>query len=284
MEAQNKHTISFAGSGNVGSFLSVELFKAGCSIKQIFSRTLENAQILADKVNAEPIANIDLIDDKIDLLIVALPDRIIPEFCKNLNTALAKRREAGETNGHDKPLLNVASTAGSVLLSEFSFPFILNGVLYPLQSFTMSTKPSVNNIPFCIEAEDGRLNILLKHIAAIISDDVREVNSQQRLKLHLAAVYSSNFSNHLFAIAHKIIQQSNLDFNILWPLLSETVNRLKECNPEDVQTGPAIRNDMQTIEKHIELLSKYENEYFGRIYQLMSESIQIMSTKKTDKN
>ncbi len=284
MKAQHKFTISLAGSGNVGSFLAAELFNAGCTIRQIFSRTLDNARKLAYKVQAEPISDIDSLDDNIDLLIVALPDRIIPEFCQGLNSVLSKREASSEAGGHNKPLLCVASTAGSVSLNEFRFPLLLNGVLYPLQSFTMSTKPFVKDIPFCVEADDDRLKIFLKQIAALISEDVREINSEQRLSLHLAAVYSSNFSNHLFAIAHKIIRHSNLDFSILWPLINETINRLREFDPEDVQTGPAIRNDIQTIEKHLELLANFDDEYIKRIYQLISESIYNTSQKEASES
>src|SRR5512133_345250 len=134
MNAQNKPTVSFAGSGNVGSFLAVELFKAGCTIKQVYSRTLENAKILAEKVDAEPIDRLDLINIDIQLLIVALPDKVIPEFCATLSNELSTRNSVNGITEYVKPELWVASTAGSVMLDEFKLYFFNSGVLYPLQS------------------------------------------------------------------------------------------------------------------------------------------------------
>lgn len=279
MNAQKKLTVSIAGSGNVGSFLAIELFKAGCVIGQVFSRTLENAQKLAFRVNAEPIDRIDSIDFNIHLLIIALPDKIIPGFCEELSN-IASGRE-GATGGviDANPDIFIASTAGSVMLSEFSQYFNHCGVLYPLQSFTLMTQPDAKIVPFCIEGTDEQIKSLLTRTALLISNDVRFVNSEQRLILHMAAVFASNFSNHLFAIAGSIIKQNDLDFNILWPLINETVGRLKECKPEEVQTGPAIRNDIQTMEKHLEQLDGYGNENFKLIYELISRSIYQMSTK-----
>lgn len=279
MDAQKKLTVSIAGSGNVGSFLATELFNAGCVIRQIFSRKLENAQKLAEKVGAEPIDAISFIDLNIQLLIVALPDKVIPEFCKALKKSQTESEGLTGDIIYINPDLCVASTAGSVMLSELSQYFSHCGVLYPLQSFTMKTKPDARNIPFCLEGTDSETNNKLMSVALLISNDVRFVNSEQRLILHMAAVFVSNFSNHLFAIANRIIQQSDLEFNILWPLIYETVNRLRECKPEEVQTGPAVRNDSQTIEKHLVLLDHYDNKNFKKIYELISRSILEISTK-----
>lgn len=279
MDAQKKLTVSIAGSGNVGSFLATELFKAGCVIRQVFSRTHENAQKLASKVDAEPIVKIDSIDFNIHLLIIALPDKVIPGFCEVLSKVTSVREGVTRSVVDPNPDICIASTAGSVMLSEFSQYFNHCGVLYPLQSFTLMTQPDAKIVPFCIEGTDEQIKSLLTKTALLISDDVRFINSEQRLILHMAAVFASNFSNHLLAIASSIIRQNNLDFNILWPLINETVGRLKECKPEEVQTGPAIRNDIQTMEKHLELLDGYRNENFKLIYEIISRSIYQMSTK-----
>lgn len=281
MDAQKKLTVSIAGSGNVGSFLAVELFKAGCVIRQVFSRYQENAQSLAVKVDAEPIDRIDSIDFNIHLLIIALPDKVITGFCEALSKVASIREGVTRSVIDSNPDICIASTSGSVMLSEFSQYFNHCGVLYPLQSFTMLTQPDAKIIPFCIEGTDEQIQTLLTRTALLISDDVRFINSEQRLILHMAAVFVSNFTNHLFSISNNIIKQTNLNFNILWPLINETVSRLKEYKPEEVQTGPAIRNDIQTIEKHLALLDGYNNDNYKKIYERISESILQMSTKKT---
>jgi predicted short-subunit dehydrogenase-like oxidoreductase (DUF2520 family) len=266
MEAQQKLTLSIAGSGNVGSFLATELFNAGFTIRQIYSRTLANAEKLALKVNAQAVDSSTLITDNIDLLVIALPDNIIPIFCEELS----KSKPASS--------LKIATTAGSVSLNEIKRYFNNCGVIYPLQSITKITRPDVKSIPFCLEGTNELIKSLLVRIASAITDDIRDINSEQRLLIHLAAVFASNFTNHLIAIADDIISKGGIDRNILWPLINETVSRLKNNNPLDIQTGPAKRNDTETMAKHMELIRKIETESIGSIYKIISNNIAIMST------
>lgn len=266
MESQQKLTLSIAGSGNVGSFLATELFNAGFTIRQIYSRTLANAEKLALKVNAQAVDSSTLITDNIDLLVIALPDNIIPIFCEELS----KSQPASS--------LKIATTAGSVSLNEIKRYFDNCGVIYPLQSITKITRPDVKSIPFCLEGTNELIKSLLVRIASAITDDIRDINSEQRLLIHLAAVFASNFTNHLIAIADDIISKGGIDRNILWPLINETVSRLKNNNPLDIQTGPAKRNDTETMAKHMELIRKIETESIGSIYKIISNNIAIMST------
>lgn len=266
MESQQKLTLSIAGSGNVGSFLATELFNAGFTIRQIYSRTLANAEMLALKVKAQAVDSSTLITDNIDLLVIALPDNIIPIFCEELR----KSKPASS--------LKIASTAGSVSLNEIKRYFDNCGVIYPLQSITKITRPDVKSIPFCLEGTNELIKSLLVRIASAITDDIRDINSEQRLLIHLAAVFASNFTNHLIAIADDIISKGGIDRNILWPLINETVSRLKNNNPLDIQTGPAKRNDTETMAKHMELIRKIETESIGSIYKIISNNIAIMST------
>ncbi len=306
MKAHEKITLSLAGSGNVGSFLAGELFKAGVQIKQIFSRTLANAQALANKVDAEAIDSIESIDTDVDLLIIALPDHVIPEFSKVLASRLSGnseffghsgKSESSSNSAFDhsdnsessdstesfhhtdnsetvnKTKLLVASTSGSVHINEISRYFSKCGVLYPLQSFTLKTNPDPHTVPFCIEATDVETAGLLKHLASMISKDVRDVDSNQRILIHMAAVFASNFTNHMMAIAEDVIDKAEQNFDILRPLINETVERLAKFSPSEVQTGPAVRNDKETLDKHIELLGSIAKKEFSEIYSLISESI-----------
>lgn len=270
MTSLNKLTVTVAGAGNVGSFLAVELFKAGCDIRQIFSRSGSIAAELAGRVDAEGVSDIRLIDPDVDLIILALPDRVIPEFCKLLATdgGVASQRTV------------IASTAGSVELDVLSGCFKSSGVLYPLQTFTKYSKPQAADIPFCIEGTDEYTVKLLRDTASLISRDVRDIDSAQRLILHLAAVFACNFTNHMIAVADRIINKSNLDFSILSPLINETIKRLDGQSPLEMQTGPAVRGDGNTIQKHLNLLRETEGELISSMYALISESIAEMKKNK----
>jgi hypothetical protein len=107
-------------------------------------------------------------------------------------------------------------------------------------------------------------------LAGSISDDVREISSDQRKSLHLAAVFVNNFTNHLFQIGNELCGEHRLPFDILLPLIRETVQKLDHLSPLDAQTGPARRNDQKTMENHLHQL---DNKNYKDIYTLLSKSI-----------
>jgi len=95
--------------------------------------------------------------------------------------------------------------------------------------------------------------------------------SEERLKLHVAAVIVNNFPNHLFSLAEQFCRKEKLDFRQLLPLITETVQRLKTSSPSETQTGPAFRNDGETLQRHLEILKNHPQ--LLHIYKVMTESI-----------
>lgn len=164
----------------------------------------------------------------------------------------------------------VVHTSGSSDLS------VLNnknrkGVFYPLQTFTKGKKVDFTPIPICLEAENEQDYQLLEQLGNSISKKVFNINSEQRKSLHVAAVFVCNFVNHLYQIGNKICEANQIPFEVLHPLIRETAQKILELTPKEAQTGPALRNDTQTIEKHLDFLS---NENYKTIYQLLTQSIQ----------
>jgi predicted short-subunit dehydrogenase-like oxidoreductase (DUF2520 family) len=144
------------------------------------------------------------------------------------------------------------------------------GVFYPLQSFTKGKKVDFYSIPICIEATHSTDEKLLKELANKLSDKIFTISSEQRKKLHVAAVFVNNFTNHMYTIGNNICKKNNIPFEILKPLIEETAQKVFKISPEKAQTGPAIRKDSETIKNHLFLLDEQEKE----IYNLMTKSIQ----------
>src|SRR5690606_18219747 len=94
----------------------------------------------------------------------------------------------------------------------------------------------------------------LEELAGSLSKRVFQCDSKQRLSLHTAAVFACNFTNHFYAIAADILNKHGLDFDLIRPLILETAQKVMENQPKEVQTGPAVRNDIRTMEKHLALL------------------------------
>ncbi len=145
------------------------------------------------------------------------------------------------------------------------------GVFYPLQTFSKNKAVDFKIIPICIESQNASDYQLLQKVAQSISDSVFAINSEQRKALHLAAVFVNNFTNYLYKIGNDICIENNVPFEILKPLIQETAEKIKQLSPNEAQTGPAIRNDIETINAHLSILSD-ENQ--KNIYKILTQSIQ----------
>ncbi|MDR0437112.1 MAG: DUF2520 domain-containing protein [Bacteroidales bacterium] len=224
------------GTGNVATHLSEALLNAGYSVLQLWKRG-------------------DVLIKEADLYFIAVSDDAIEEVAKLIPE-------------HKM----FAHTSGSVDLSR-------GGVFYPLQTFSKQIEVDWKNIPILIEYNDtdnvvethGRAS--LQEIAKKISTNVQIVNTEKRRQIHLSAVFACNFANHLWTISADLLIEKNLSFDLLKPLIYQTVQKIRNYHPKDVQTGPAVRNDLKTLEKHQNLLSKFPKLW--EIYNNISKSIQI---------
>ncbi|VAV84557.1 FIG137884: hypothetical protein [hydrothermal vent metagenome] len=187
-----------------------------------------------------------------DIYVIAINDDAITDFSKQLNL----------TKGL------VVHTSGSMPLSALACK-ANKGVFYPLQTFSKEQSIDFKSIPITIEAENKEDTKLLFQFAKSISKHVYEINSSQREKLHIAAVFANNFTNHMYSIAKEICDSSHINFDILKPLIKETSEKVQKVDPKLAQTGPAKRNDQKIIKKHLSQISGQEKE----IYALISKSI-----------
>lgn len=245
----------FIGSGSVATHLSLALKENGINISQIYSRTPLNAEILGKKLETAYTSDIYDIDTKADIYFYALRDNAFKHFVRNF----------------DMPDAIHVHTAGSVSMSEFDGFATKYGVFYPLQTFSKNKAVNFREIPICIEACNSEVQQKLLEIAKIISDKTYSISSEQRRKLHLAAVFACNFSNYMYDVASQLMEESGLLFEIIKPLIDETSDKIKTLTPYDAQSGPAVRYDDITIKKHLNMLNR--NSEFKKIYKLLTKAI-----------
>lgn len=232
--------------------------KSGWDITQVYSRTISSASALAKLYNASAINNLSDIESSAELYIIAVPDSSISEIVDLIPSVKGV----------------VVHTSGSTPLSVLSTLKSKGiGVFYPFQTFSRSRIVDLSNVPIFVEAgSDGVLNFLTT-IGKDLSHNVSYLNSEKRLLLHLSGVFACNFTNHILALTYRLANENGIDFKVLQPLVEETVVKAFTANPKDVQTGPAIRKDISTMNKHSELLGNFD-EQLQRIYNELSLSIQ----------
>lgn len=168
-------------------------------------------------------------------------------------------------------------TAGSIPMSIWEGKTSRYGVFYPMQTFSKQREVDFRTIPFFIESNSSEDTELLKAIASVLSEKVYEATSEQRRSLHLAAVFTCNFTNHMYALAAELLKKYNLPFDAMLPLIDETARKVHELEPKQAQTGPAVRYDENVINKHLEMLA--DEPEMRELYQLVSENIHRLHNK-----
>jgi predicted short-subunit dehydrogenase-like oxidoreductase (DUF2520 family) len=245
------------GAGNVAFHLFRAFSKAeNTRVIQVYNHRKESLKDFSKFTDTT--ANINNLKPA-DFYFLALKDDVIPEVAKQLKSYKGI----------------ILHTSGSVSLNALE-SLAEFGVFYPLQTFSKNKAVDFAEIPVCIEANTTKNLEKIRNLALEITGDVREINSEQRKALHLAAVFVNNFSNHLYTIGAEISKNHQVDFSILKPLIKETASKIESLEPQEAQTGPAVRNDQKTIEKHLELLSQKHKD----IYSLLTQSIQDFHGKK----
>ena len=254
--------ITLIGAGNLATNLGHALRKAGHEIVQIYSRTMESAQTLAQALEVSDFTNsIDQIHSDAELYIVSIKDAAL----SGIATELTKGKE-------DRLFVH---TAGSMPMDTFTCP--RRGVFYPMQTFSKQRIVDFSHIPLFIEASQEEDLQLLHSLAETITNSVYEMSSEDRKYLHVAAVFCCNFANHCSALSAKILEKHNIPFSVMLPLIDETTRKIHTIPPKDAQTGPAMRYDENVMNRHIAILQEEGEERMADIYKMLSESIHQLS-------
>lgn len=254
--------IVIIGSGNIAHFFTPRVQKNGHEIVQIFSPNLENAKLLA-AANAvgNYTSDLEAINPDADAYILAVRDDALKELNKKLSFG-------------DKLVVHCA---GAVPLDAIANISKNTAVIWTLYSIRKSNLPSSNEVPLIVEANSDEALQDAVILARAISDRVLTTSFEQRQLLHLNAVLVNNFTNHLLAIAEHLSEEYRLPFDVLQPIIEQTFSRIKTVLPSESQTGPAIRRDEVTMEKHLSLLESHP--LWQQIYREMSASIQDLNNK-----
>lgn len=251
-------SIVILGTGNVAKHL-FDAFTAqnGVEIIQLYGRSQNALSYFKDQINTtSDLSNIK----EADIYLIAISDDAISEVSEFLVV--------------EKGLM--VHTSGSIPMKTLPNKH-RRGVFYPLQTFSAIRKVDFKEIPICIEAENKEDYELLNELGSLISDNVIQIDTDQRKVLHLAAVFANNFTNHMYHTAQEICIQNDVPFELLLPLIKETAAKIQDLTPLDAQTGPARRNDSGTLKKH---LAQLKHKKHKKIYTLLSESIRKTYGKK----
>jgi len=248
--------IVIIGTGNVASVFGKAFKMAGHTILQIVGRDSMAASRLAYELDTFSTNYWSQLDKTADVYIIAVSDNSIATVANELKLT-------------GKIVAHTAAAVPKDVLKNVSEHY---GVFYPLQSLRkeMAELPV---FPVFVDGSDSKTKVALEKLArSIAGEKVAVAGDADRLKLHIAAVFVNNFTNYLYTLAEEYCKKEGLDFKLLQPIIEETALRTKSASPGDVQTGPAIRHDSETIQKHLLMLQQYPK--LQQVYKFLSDSIE----------
>ena len=247
--------VSFIGSGNIATHLAQRLLEKGVFIDAIWSQSTENAFILAKKCGAKSIKDLDkMASSDIDFIFICTPDDSLVNIIEKLKDSSVCLIHCSGATG-----LSVFNASQSA------------GIIYPLQTFSKNIPLVWEDISLFLSSKTEKDREKIKELALLLSPKIYWISDEDKKSLHIAAVIACNFSNFLYGFSHQLLKDKNLPFSVLETLLKETLNKALRHPPFDVQTGPARRGDLKTIENHQDVLQKYPE--ILPIYTYISEKI-----------
>ena len=250
--------IAFVGAGSVAWHLAPVLDNAGYSVREVYSRDAKKADQLVKRLyQAETKNSLDFSDSDVQVIVLTVPDDAIEVVAENIIMP------------EDTILLHTSGSSPLSILDKAGTPH--TGVLYPLQTLSKGVKVNLEETPLFVEGSNPTVTGHILAIGRAISSTVLAISSEKRMALHLAAVFASNFTNHMIAIAFELMERQGLDPQWLEPLIAETINKGLDSGPENAQTGPARRGDLRILQKHAEFLKK--DKILREIYTIISQHI-----------
>lgn len=255
--------IVIIGTGNAATALGRKLWAAGHKVLQVYGRNPSSAKTLSSDLGAQSVSQLENLTTQGEIYIIAVSDAAVEIIAKHLR--LQEQI--------------VVHTAASLPLSILQETTVNYGVFYPLQTLKKETG-ILPEIPFIIDAINPNTLKKLEELSRSVSRNVFHAGDDLRKKIHLAAVLSNNFVNHIYTLTENFCKKENISFELLLPLIRETTARLNNFPPSEMQTGPAIRNDTITMKMHLQLLEEYPE--LNKIYRDFSDSIYQWNLKSVD--
>ena len=223
--------IGLIGTGNVATALAREIRKHELlTLVKLIGR--DQNKLPKDLISV-PFSNQFNALHSCDMILIAVSDHSIQEVSNQLPLT-------------DAVVAHTSGASSMDLLSNHKH----RGVFYPLQTFSKLQPLTWSEIPILWEGNKKLVDEKLETLSQLLSPLAVQSDEKQRLSMHLAAVVVNNFTNHLYAEAHRFCKSKHVNFDLLVPLIEETTRKIKQLNPRESQTGPASRGDTQTIQRH----------------------------------
>lgn len=250
--------IFFIGTGRLAVNLATAFRRSGIVLSGCYSRNSDHGKAFSERFHIPFFPQLTSIPVDCDVYLLAVTDSAVAEVSAQI--------QVDGILAHCSGMLPIETIHGNKI----------KGVFWPVQTLSLDHLVDLDEVPFCVEASSVKALQTLLNLANAISRQAMQVTLEERQRMHLAAVLVNNFSNHLFHLASQFLSTHGDTFEHLKPIITETARKVQTLDPAMAQTGPAVRHDLATLERHRQLLEVHPD--LLKLYDTLSES--ILHTKK----
>ena len=251
MMTMTENRFALIGASKTGIALAYHLQKAGYRSEFLWNRSTAGIE-RADKYVRFQQSTTELITipQDMDWIIIAVSDDAIPTVARDLSKVLKE--------GTGKRVFHLSGAWDAGMLDNVKRINCQTGSFHPLLS-APDIDTGIKIMGDAVFSCEGEIAEDLKQLAEKIGGTGIVLNAEQKSLVHLSAVFINNFQAVTIQALKQLALSKNINSETLSALL-RTLSRQAIDNAwtkslSESLTGPVVRGDQKTIEKHINQLT-----------------------------
>jgi predicted short-subunit dehydrogenase-like oxidoreductase (DUF2520 family) len=242
--------VAIVGAGKLGTALALALRAAGYSIDLIIARgrgaSLKRAQRLAEQVRGR--AATELSSTRAQLIWFCVPDSQISRAAQSL---------AAGVQWKGRVALHSSGALGSEELGFLRSRGASIASVHPLMTFVQGSRPSLAGVPFPIEGDEAALR-LARRVIRDLGGRAYPIRRADKAAYHAWGTFASPLLTALLAATEQVATLTGVSRTAarqrMIPILQQTLANYAALGPEKGFSGPIIRGDVDTVERHLQVL------------------------------
>ena len=274
-----KPSFAIVGCGKVGTVLGKFLAAAGYRPVGLASKSLSSAEKAAQIIGTDCCDQVPWeTTKKADIVFITTPDNAIADTCAAVANNDGFRNKA--------VVLHCSGVLPSTILSSAKKGGASVGSMHPLQSFASA---EIEHNPFqgiiiAVEGDDTAINTAVQ-IASDLGAQCLTIQTEAKTLYHASAAVASNYLVTLLDLAIRLIEASGISgsdaVKVLKPLIEGTLANVEKGGVVKALTGPIVRGDVETVEKHIQAIGSEKPELLALYKTLGFYTIDIANAGGT---
>ncbi len=250
--------IAIVGAGRVARGLGARLREAGWSIGAVVARRMPSARAAVRAIRGGfPCAGPSRRVLDAGIILLAVPDDALAGVASEL-------ARIGGDDLRRKVVVHTSGALSSSVLEPLGLRGAWTGVVHPMQSFGLRTRPRLEGVLFGIEGHPQALRVIRKMVRSLGGDTAR-VQAARKAEYHCAGTFAAAHVLASFEAGVQLLMAAGMKrreaTRALLRLARQVLDNQEVLGPRAAWTGPLSRGDFATIALHWQSLAHYPPEF-----------------------